>query len=284
MTAVLALLSSALWGTADFLGGTLSRRAHAFAVVGSSQALALLAIIPVTFLLGAWDDPAGYFPWALGAGLVGMASLVAFYKALAVGTMGIVAPVAATGVVVPVLVGLAQGERPTVLAYVGIVLAVVGVVLASGPEIRGAEKGEARGGLLALGLAVLSAVGFGLVLWFVAKGAAYSVGMTLVVQRGTNVAIALVVLLAVRRMGGLGVRDVPILAVVGWFDAGANALYAIASTSGLLAVVSVLGSLYPVATVLLARVFHGERLTPVQNRGVAAALLGVVLIGAGGTG
>jgi len=284
VTAVLALLSSALWGTADFVGGTLTRRAHAFAVVGFSQAFALLVILPTAWLLGAFADPTGYLPWAVAGGLVGMGALVAFYAALSIGTMGVVAPVAACGVVVPVAIGLAQGERPSPLAYVGIALAIVGVVLASGPELRGAEEGTGRGGWRALSLAAAAAVGFGLVLWMVAQGAKSSVPMTLLTQRASSVTLALLVLVVVRRVGGLRGKDAPALAVVGIFDVSANGCYALASQSGLLAVVAVLGSLYPVATILLARFLHGERLVRVQQYGVAAALVGVALIGAGGTG
>ena len=284
VTAVLALFSSALWGTADFVGGTLTRRAHAFAVVGSSQAFALAVILPLAWWVGAFGDPRGYLPWAVAGGLVGMGALVAFYGALSIGTMGVVAPVAACGVVVPVAIGLAQGERPSPLAYLGIVLAIVGVVLASGPEIRGVEEGTGKGGWRALGLAATAAVGFGLVLWMVAQGAKSSVPMTLLTQRASSVSAALLVLLVVRRMGGLRRGDAPALAVVGVFDVSANGCYALATQSGLLAVVAVLGSLYPVATIVLARFIHGERLVRVQQYGVAAALVGVALIGAGGTG
>jgi len=94
------------------MGGTLSRRLPAFIVVGASQAIALLVLVPVIFVLGATGDPTGYLPWGIAAGVLGMVSLVAFYEALAVGTMGVVAPIAATGVVVPVAIGLGQGERP----------------------------------------------------------------------------------------------------------------------------------------------------------------------------
>jgi drug/metabolite transporter (DMT)-like permease len=282
MTALLALISSVLWGGADFLGGTLSRRLPSFAVVGGSQAIALLLVVPAAFAVGATGDPRGYLPWGIAAGLVGMASLVAFYAALAVGTMGVVAPIASTGLVVPVAIGLGQGDRPAPVQLVGVVLAVAGVVLASGPEIRGAGEGTARGGTRALGLALASAVGFGLVLWLIAKGAHYSVAMTLLTQRSASVTAVVLAMLFFRRGPGLSVRDVPQLAVVGAADAAANALYALATRSGLLSLVAVLGSLYPVATVLLARFAHGERLRAVQNVGVVAAMGGVLMIAAGG--
>ncbi len=282
MTALLALASSLLWGGADFLGGTLSRRVHPFAVVGSSQTVGLIGVLLVALPLGAANDPGGYLPWAIGAGAVGMLSLVVFYSALAIGTMGVVAPVAATGVVVPVLAGLLSGERPSGLQLAGIALAIAGVVLASGPELRAVEGVRVPGGARALVLALVSAVGFGLVLWFLSKGSQYSVGMTLVVQRTTAVSLVAVAALGLRRFGGLTVRDLPIVAAAGTGDVLANGLYALATQSGLLSLVSVLGSLYPVMTVLLARLLHGERMQRVQNVGVAASLLGVVLIGAGG--
>jgi drug/metabolite transporter (DMT)-like permease len=282
MTALLALLSSVLWGSADFLGGTLSRRLPPFAVVGASQALALLVVVPTVFIVGAQGDPTGYLAWGVAAGLVGMASLVCFYSALAVGTMGVVAPIAATGVVVPVAIGLGQGERPAAMQLVGVLLAIAGVVLASGPEVAGVRAGQGKGGSQALVLAVVSAVGFGLVLWFIAKGAHYSVAMTLLAQRCSSLSVVLVALVVLRRTGGVKVSDLPQLGAVGVGDAAANGMFALASRSGLVSLVAVLGSLYPVLTVLLARFVHGERLRRVQNVGVVTALVGVALIAAGG--
>ena len=282
MAAVLALLSSVLWGGADFLGGTLARRLAPLAVVGASQAIALLLIVPTALALGATGDPLGYLPYAVAAGLLGMASLVAFYSALAIGTMGVVAPIAATGAVVPVAIGLGQGERPAAVQLLGVVLAVAGVVLASGPEIRGAREGTAPGGARALGLALLSALGFGLVLWLIAKGAHYSVTMTLLTQRCASVSVVVVVAVAVRGTGGLARRDLPALAVVGAGDVVANGLYALATRTGLISLVAVLGSVYPVVTALLARFVHDERLRAVQVVGVVTTLAGVVMIAVGG--
>src|SRR5512139_464621 len=122
MAALLALLSSVLWGGSDFLGGTVSRRLAAPVVVGASQLVGLLAVTAVTAGLGELGGPSGYLPWAVGAGLAGLVGLVAFYSALAIGTMGVVSPIAALGVVVPVLVGLLRGERPGTVQVFGIVL------------------------------------------------------------------------------------------------------------------------------------------------------------------
>lgn len=281
MPVVLALLSSAVWGTADFVGGLISRRRPAFVVVAWAHVFALLGIIVWVLVSGAWHAPRGYLLWGMAAGLVGMGSLVTFYAALAIGTMGVVAPIAASGVVVPVLIGLADGEKPSALQLVGMGCAVVGIILASGPELRAVEEGQAVGGPRSLVLAGVSALGFGLVLWLIQEAAAYSVPMTLLTQRATSVTLAVVVAVVAGTLGGLERRDLAPIAAVGIADASANGLFALASTEGLLSVVSVLGSLYPVATVLLARFVLHERLARIQQAGVVIALAGVVLIGAG---
>jgi drug/metabolite transporter (DMT)-like permease len=276
VAAALALLSSLLWGTSDFLGGTAARRAAALAVVGGSQLLGLIGISLVAAGAGEWGSELDYLPWAVAGGLVGMASLGAFYAALASGTMGVVAPIAALGVVIPVGVGLASGERPSLVSLAGIAVAVLGVVLASGPELSGG------GAMRPLVLAALAAVGFGVVLVLVARGADTSPLMTLVGMRATSVTVLVTVALAMRSVGGLTPANLPLLAALGAADVGANWAYGEASTQGLESVVAVLGSLYPAVTVLLARGFHGERMAPVQNAGVAVALAGVVLIATGG--
>jgi drug/metabolite transporter (DMT)-like permease len=281
MAALLALLSSLLWGAADFLGGTISRRLPALLVVGASQFAGLLTVTVVAAAVGEFSAPTGYLPWAVAAGLAGLGGLVAFYRALAIGTMGVVSPIAALGVVVPVAVGLGRGERPGAVQLVGIVVAVLGVVLASGPELSG------RAGARPLLLAVAAAVGFGLALLFISEGAQTSTLMTLVTMRATSVfvvALLLVSQLAARSRRTpvrLTARDLPLIAVIGIGDAAANLTFGWASTRGLVSVVAVLGSLYPVVTVLLARVVHHERLAVVQNAGVVAALAGVGLIAAG---
>src|SRR5215210_3345730 len=277
MAALLALLSSLLWGGADFLGGPISRRLPALLVVGASQLAGLLTVAVVAVAAGELDAPTGYLPWAVAAGFAGLGGLVAFYRALAMGTMGVVSPIAALGVVVPVAVGLARGERPGALQLLGIVVAVLGVVMASGPELSG------RAGAEPLLLAAAAAVGFGLALLFIAEGARTSTLMTLVTMRVTSVLVVTLLLVSLARRARLrlSARDLPLIAVVGIGDAAANLTFGWASTRGLVSVVAVLGSLYPVVTVLLARVVHHERLAPVQNIGVVAALAGVGLIATG---
>lgn len=285
MPVLLALLASLLWGTADFLGGTATRRLPVAAVVGVSQLVALLGLIPVAVLTGALDEPRGYLVPGLLAGTAGVVALAAFYRALAVGTMGVVAPVAALGVVVPVAAGLIDGETPAPVQLVGIAVAVLGVVLASGPEL----SGEGRGGLEPLLLAGVAALGFGAVFVLIAEGTASgslgSVVMTLLTMRAVSVLVLSAVLLVVLRARGAGLgigrADLPVLLAIGTFDVGANAAFAVASQSDLISVTAVLASLYPVVTVLLARRVHGERLVGLQVPGVVLALVGVVLLAAG---
>ncbi|MDT7546691.1 MAG: hypothetical protein QOE99_2801 [Actinomycetota bacterium] len=284
MSALLALLSSCLWGVSDFLGGTASRRLPVPSVLVLSQLTALLLLAPLAVATGALDTPRSYVLPAAIAGAVIMAALGMFFRALSIGTMGVVAPVAALGVAVPVVVGLARGESPSGWQLAGIVVAVLGVVLASGPEL----SGDGAGGAQALLLAAGAAVGFGVVLLLVAQaseGERGAVVMTLLTMRITSVALLTVGLLALVRRSGWDLavtrQDLPVLVLIGIADASANGTYAIASRSSLVSVAAVLASLYPVVTVVLAYRVHGERLRRVQVGGVAAALAGVVLIAAG---
>lgn len=280
---VLALLSSLLWGTADFMGGTASRRVPALSVVVGSQAFGLLGVGLLAVVAGEVDAPLDYLVWGVAAGLSGFAGLVSFYAALASGTMGVVAPIAATGVIVPVAVGLARGESPGVLQLVGVAVAVLGVVLATGPELRGRGGGSSSpGSRHPLLLAVVAALGFGCALVFLAEGARTSSAMTLVTMRVVTVFPVLVVALAMRSSGGLRRGDAGLLALIGLADAGANVTYAVATDTGLVSITAVLASLYPAVTVLLARLVHGERMRPVQDIGVVAVLCGVGFIAAGG--
>ena len=281
LAALLALLASLLWGTADFVGGSLSRRAHPLAVVGVAQLVVLPLTAALVLLLGAPHDPGGWLVWGVVTGVASLVAVGAFYQALAIGTMGVVAPVAGLGVMLPVIIGLGRGERPSGLQSAGIVLAVAGVLLASGPELRVVEPDGDRGGSRALLLALFAAVGFGVVLWTNAQGSRFSAGMTLLTSRVTEAVLVLALGAVVRGSGGLGVRDLPALVLIGVFEVLANGAYSLASRVGLLSVVAVFASLYPVTTLLLARFRLGERLQRVQQLGVACAMAGIVLLAAG---
>lgn len=278
MAVVLALLSSLMWGTADFLGGLASRSRPAYAVVAGSQAMGLLVIGGFALITQAWHGPTTWLWWAVAAGVSGTTGLVCFYAALGSGTMGVVSPIAALGAVVPVLIAISTGERPSAMTVAGLLFALAGAVAASGPELRGGA------GVRPVALAAVAGVGFGLALVSIERGSQVSAVMTLTGMRATSVSAFLVVAVALRSVGGLRPPDAPLLAVVGVGDVGANLLFALASQRGLLSITSVLGSLYPVVTVLLARVVLRERLQRVQQLGITAALGGVALVALGRAG
>jgi len=279
LTAVLLALSASLaWGFADFGAGAAARRLPVFVVAAVSQVAGLL-LVGIVVLASGSDLPTGtQFAWALGAGAVGMAGLAAFYRAMAIGTMGVIGPVTATAVVVPLAYGLARGERPSVLQATGVALAVVGVVAASIEPLQ--EDGSRRLGA-GVGLALVAALAFGCALIGIDKaavgGAAWAtLGMRIA---GAPIVVALALSLSPRTPGSR--RTWLVLVGVGLADTGATLLYAAATTKGLLSVVAVLSSLYPIVIVVLARVLLAERVARTQLVGVAVALAGVALISAG---
>lgn len=275
MAAVLALLSSLMWGASDFLGGVTSRRMPPAAVYGLSQAVGLVSLVLAATVSGGWSADAGAWIWAVVSGLLGLGAMLAFYSALAIGPMGIVAPLVGVSTVVPVLFALLRGEWPGTVALVGIVVAILGVVLACGPELTGAQSAKP---LILAGFAALS---FGVMYVTMAAGSATAPTMTVLGMRVTVVAVLGAAAVLVRSIGGPTARDVPVIVAIGVLDATANLLYAFATTLGLLATTSVLASLYPVVTAVLAGVLLHERLRQVQYVGIVVAVLGVAMISAG---
>lgn len=272
VSALLAVLSSLMWGASDFLGGATSRRLPPLAVFGWSQAFGCAVLVVIATASGSWSVDPGYWPWAIGASLSGFAGMLLFYSALAQGPMGIVSPLVSMSVIVPLAFGLLSGESPTSVQVLGIVAAVCGILLASGPELGGAESARP------LVMAAMAAVAFGLFVIFIDGGSRISPLMTVTAARITTAVILGGCLAVLRTSGGVVRRDLGVLALLGVLEVGANLLFATAITMGMLATTSVLGSLYPVVTAVLAAAFLHERLRIVQYLGVAATVLGVVLI------
>jgi drug/metabolite transporter (DMT)-like permease len=281
LAAVLALLSSLSWGLSDFLGGFQSRRHALLAVLVLSQGLALVILV-VAVLAGApTEHDAAATAWAAGVGGLGLLGLVAFYRALSIGTMSVVAPISATGVAIPVFVGLLSGDRPGPLQVAGIVLACGGVILAA-RETPSEDTAVRRSDRTAIGLALLAAIGFGT--FFAGIDRAEETGdvaWVLLSARTADVLLLLVACAVVRPKLPTAPATLGVIAAVGVFDLLANLLFVLAAGRGLLSVVGVLGSLYPAVTVVLARVVLHERLTPTQNVGVLVTLAGVVALAAG---
>ena len=278
---MLALAASLSWGLGDFGGGIATRRAPVVWVLLVSQAAGLV-LVGAMWLATQPATPSGReLAWGAFAGVMGAIGLGAFYRALAVGTMGIVAPISTMGAIVPVVYGLARGERPSVLQAVGIVIAVVGVIAAS---LEPLPDGAGRRVTTGAGLALLAALGFGASLLGLNRVSQAGVVWGTLSLRLTVVPLVLLVALLVRPSAErLGSRTLlPLLIAIGLFDSGANLLYGASSRHGLISVVSVLGSLYPVVLVALAYFVLRERISRPQLGGVAVALAGVALISAGG--
>jgi drug/metabolite transporter (DMT)-like permease len=275
----LAFASSLCWGVADFMGGLQSRTRPLVTVLLLAQVAAVA--LGLTFVVAAGDRAPDFGPAALafGAGVAGCAALAAFYRGLAIGTMSIVAPVSATGAAVPVLVGIATGERPGSLQFVGIALAMIGIVLAAREPGGQAPSRALRA---SLGLALLAALGFGS--FFVMLDAATEqagASWALMLVRAGEVALLGSLALALRPRMPTGIRDAAPLLLIGTLDYCATALFAFATQQGLLSVVAVVGSLYPAVTVVLARVVLSERVSHLQEVGVVVTLAGVIAISAG---
>jgi len=273
LAVALGLFSGLSWGVADFLGGMASRRAAVLGVVALSQAVGLAITLAALAIVHPDVPPARELAMGALAGLSGVVGLVAFYRAMSVGNISLIAPISALGAVVPVSLDLAAGRTPGVVAFAGMMLALAGAALAA----RAPGPASRRG----VSLALVAALGFGGFFSLLAGAAASSVLWGLAASRVASTPVAVGLALAVG--GGLAMsrRTVMVVVVSGALDVGANLLFAAASQKGLVSVVSVLGSLYPVATVALAGVVLHERLGRMQAVGAAVALGGVALIAVG---
>jgi uncharacterized membrane protein len=279
LAVALSLAASCSWGVADFAGGLFSRRWSSVAVLFVMETAGLLTAAIIVVASGDAFPDARSVLLAFAAGSAGITGLGLFFRALSVGSMSIVAPLASTGAIVPVAVGIATGDRVTVLIGVGLAIAIAGVALA------GQEGGEEAGGVAgrhahSVALALAAALAFGT--FFVAYDSAADGSAAWATLLARLPAIPLAGgLMLVRRIPPVRGPDLLKLCVAGQLDCIATGLYAVAVTRGALSVVAVVGSLYPVATVLLARAVLGERLRPLQSAGVVAALVGVALVSAG---
>ena len=280
MAYILALASAVAYGAADFLGGFASRHASALAVVVISQAAGLGVLLAVLPVLPDASPSAHDFAWGAAAGLAGGTGVALLYRALAVGTMAVVAPTTAVcAVAIPLFVSMSLGERPGPMTRVGMALAVVAIVLVSRPT--GATTSSAsRSGPLprGVGLALMSGIAIGVFFLALARTSSDAGLWPLVAARVASVTCFAVIEVAARRPLRVPAPALPTVIGAGTVDMLANALYLLASRLGALSPVVTLSSLYPASTVLLARVVLGERLSVLQGIGIACALAAVMLI------
>ena len=268
----LSLLAAAAWGGGDFAGGLASKHASVFRVVAVAHGCGLLASLAMAFLVGEPVPPLSTLAWGAFAGFVGAFGIAALYQALAVGRMGVVAPIAAvvTGIL-PVLVGISTDGLPAMWQLGGFVLALVSIWMVARPD----EYIDSHRGI---GLAALAGVAFGLFLIASRQAGQHGLFWPLIAARATSTALMLsIVIFLPRAEQPLRVVLWPMV-LSGLLDSAGNALFIAATQHGRLDVAAVLSSLYPASTVLLARFLLNEKIARLQAWGIACALLSVALI------
>jgi drug/metabolite transporter (DMT)-like permease len=284
--AVLALVSSLFWGVADFVGGLASRRSTPLQTLALTTPAGFIIVVPVALLLG--GQRAGSALPGIVAGVCGAMGILLLYAALTIGPMGVVSPISAVlGAAIPVVVGLARGERPGGLAYVGMALAVVAIVTVglepTAPTDDASHQGVSARALL---LSVAAGIGIGLFFAIIALAPSDAGLWPIVFARGTSsvILVTMGVVVALRSQSPVLPVSTPVRAqaiTAGVLDVTANAFYLVATQTGLLSIVAVLGSLYPAATVVLARLVLAERLRPMQKVGMVTAIVAAVFLALG---
>lgn len=279
MASLLALFSSLLWGSADYHAGNLSKKFPAIAVLAVNQAFGFIAGFFLVIFSGAWHVNAfgdgGYLIPGIIAGIAGYAGLISLYAGLSTGRMGVVSPISSLSALLPLGYAINfKGDQLSAILWFGVIIAILGGFLASGPEI---SQGLPLKPVL---LALSAAFFFGSALICMAIGSQSSALMTMTTMRATTLVFSLGLFIRYRNVGGLGKAQLPILIFIGVADFAANLLLGVATTKGLLSLAMVLGSLYPIATVILAFKFLHERLHRVQYVGIACAVAGVAVISA----
>lgn len=276
LAALLALAASFTWGSSNYLAGIESRRRSVWQVTALSQLAA--AVVAGAAVLVSGQTPPGLADTLVLvlAGVATTIGIVAFYRALAIGTMSVVSPIIAANVLVPVTYGLLTGERPGLAAYLGMVCTIGGVVLVAWAK-RSARDHAHRSAVL---LAVLATGCWGFTLLAFGTSGRDHPYWAVFDVRLTSICVVLVFLLATRRQVSLRRQDLPVMVAIGGLLTVANILFTLATGVGYLSVVSILGSLSPVVVTAYAQALLGERLALHQWAGYLAVLAGIVLLAA----
>jgi drug/metabolite transporter (DMT)-like permease len=272
--AALALAAAASWGVGDFFGGLKSRSLNPVAILIVAQPIGL-TLLAIWVAVRGQGPPGSEVLWACLAAVLGTTGLIAFYKGMAAGALSIVAPIAGAGAAIPVIWGLAHGDHPSGYQELGFAAALIGVVLASFER-----RPEAARLAAGVGWAVIAMLAFGAYYIPMHEASHGDFLWAAFVFRLTSTTLIAAAWLVVRPSSARR-ADLPVLASIGILDTGGNVFFAAASAKGLVSVVSILASLYPVVTVLLARAVLHERVHRSQELGIVLALAGIVLISAG---
>jgi drug/metabolite transporter (DMT)-like permease len=269
---VFGLASALSWGAGDFSGGLATKRAPVFGVLAIGHGAGLLLLIVLALLWGEPIPSATDLGWGVAAGLAGAVGLASLYRALAVGQMGMVAPLSAVlTAALPALFGVLTEGMPGVLKLVGFGLALLSIWLVAG---TGASVGARRG----LGLALLAGCGFGIFFILLHRAGASAIFWPLTAARAGSLALVLPIALGRRELAPPEPRLLVPVLLSGALDVAGNAFFVLAGQAGRLDVAAIISSLYPASTVLLAAVLLGERVMRVQVVGIAAALAAIALI------
>ena len=273
-TAALALAGAACWGTGDFSGGMGAKGSNAFGVVVVAHSSGLVCMLLLALITGEPFPSHAAMLWGAAAGFVGGLGLVSLYRALAIGQMGINAPVAAviTGAL-PVMYGIWKEGYPAPIQFFGFALALIAIWLVALPS---GELGRPKG----LGLAIIAGIGFGGYLICSRQAASEAVFWPLVAARAASISEMLLIVIAARKPWAPSRKLLPWMIFAGIFDSLGNMFFMYAVRHGRLDVATVLSSLYPASTVILARLLLKEKISPLQTSGMIAALVAVPLIAA----
>jgi drug/metabolite transporter (DMT)-like permease len=277
MTILLSLISALLYGVADFSGGSATRKNSVFSVMLLTQAAGLLVAGIAAPLVGPNSPRISDIAWGLGAGILGFSGVAALYAGLAKHKAAIVSPFSAlVGAILPAAFGALLGERPSGFALAGAALCVPAILLLAYEKGETADRAELKASFL---YGAVAGLGFGGFFIAISRTSPGSGIWPLLGSRGATLVMVAAILLLGRRGWSVARPDIRTAIFAGAADMAANVFFLLATRTGLLMIVTLVTSLYPAPTVILARVFHGQRISIPRAAGIAFALAGVALIG-----
>jgi drug/metabolite transporter (DMT)-like permease len=277
MTIILSLISALLYGVADFSGGSATRKNSVFSVMLLTQAAGLLVALVAAPLLGPNAPKASDMAWGVGAGILGFLGVAALYAGLAKHTAAIVSPVSAlVGAILPAAFGALLGERPSELALAGAALCLPAILLLAYEKGETKDRAKLRASFL---YGLVAGLGFGGFFIAISRTSPGSGIWPLLGSRGATLVMVAAILVLGRKRFSVARSDVRTALFAGAADMSANVFFLLATRTGLLMIVTLVTSLYPAPTVLLARIFQGQRISVPRAAGIALALAGVALMG-----